>query len=187
MSEYHILVNREHPLSKDYVPGDLKEACFPFLAEPGDPKRLLRQTACQAAQKLFTRARGQGLCLWGISGYRSYARQEEIFRRRLSQAGAAHAQAYLAPPGCSEHQTGLALDVSSPEISYELEETFAQTSEGRFLTKHAAFYGFILRYPKGKEAITGYAWEPWHIRYVGRPLALYLSFTGLTLEEYLAL
>ena len=77
--------------------------------------------------------------------------------------------------------------MSSPEISYELEETFAQTSEGRFLTKHAAFYGFILRYPKGKEAITGYAWEPWHIRYVGRPLALYLSFTGLTLEEYLAL
>ena len=61
MSEYHILVNREHPLSKDYVPGDLKEACFPFLAEPGDPKRLLRQTACQAAQKLFTRAQGQGL------------------------------------------------------------------------------------------------------------------------------
>ena len=187
MSEYHILVNREHPLPEAYIPGDLLDASYPFLAPPGDPKRLLRRAACQAAEKLFARAQQEGLALCGISGYRSYERQEEIFRQRLSQAGAGHTEAYLAPPGCSEPQTGLALDVSSPDIYYELEEIFAQTPEGRFLGKHAAFYGFILRYPKGKEKITGYAWEPWHIRYVGRPLALYLSFTGLTLEEYLAL
>ena len=187
MSDYNILLNLEHPLSKDYVPGDLQEACFPFLADPGDPKRLLRKSACLAAQKLFARAQHQGLSLWGISGYRSYTRQAEIYRQRLSQAGADHTNAYLAPPGCSEHQTGLALDVSCPQISYELEDSFAQTPEGRFLIRHAAFYGFILRYPRGKESITGYAWEPWHIRYVGRPLALYLSFTGLILEEYLSL
>lgn len=187
MSEYHILVNRDHPLSKDYVPTDLQEADFPFLADPGDPKRLLRKSACLAAQRLFSRAQDHGLSLWGISGYRSYHRQKEIYSQGLARSGADHAKSYLAPPGCSEHQTGLALDVSCPEISYSLEDTFAQTPEGRFLTKHAAFYGFILRYPQGKEGVTGYAWEPWHIRYVGRPLALYLSFTGLILEEYLSL
>lgn len=187
MSQYHILVNREHPLPESYAPNDLEEASVPFLAASGDPKRLLRRTACQAAERLFARAQHEGLSLFGISGYRSYRRQKELVQASLAISGVSHTNAYLAPPGCSEHQTGLALDVSCSHVCCELEEAFAQTPEGRFLVKHAPFYGFILRYPKGKEKITGYAWEPWHIRYVGRPLALYLSFTGLTLEEYLSL
>ena len=91
---------------------------------------------------------------------------------------------YVAKPGTSEHQTGLALDVSSPEVDYELEEIFAETPEGKWLAVYAPMFGFILRYPKGKENITGYAYEPWHIRYVGKSLSLYLSLTGMTLEEY---
>lgn len=83
-------------------------------------------------------------------------------------------------------QTGieLALDVSCPSVGLQLEDCFASTTEGKWLASHAPLYGFIIRYPKNKELITGYGWEPWHIRYVGKSLALYLSLTGLTLEEY---
>ena len=91
---------------------------------------------------------------------------------------------WIAPPGASEHQTGLALDVSCQAVDYQLDERFGETREGRWLKRCAPLYGFILRYPKGKEHITGYGWEPWHIRYVTRSLALYLTLTGLTLEEY---
>ena len=90
----------------------------------------------------------------------------------------------MTVPGASEHQTGLALDVSCQAVDYQLDERFGETREGRWLKRCAPLYGFILRYPKGKEHITGYGWEPWHIRYVTRSLALYLTLTGLTLEEY---
>ncbi len=176
MPSYTRLVNKSHPLDPDYIPCDLTEAQIPFQAAPGDPKRLLRARAAQAAQELFQRARHMRLQLSGVSGYRSYKRQEEIYRQ--SDSG------LVAPPGCSEHQTGLALDVSCAAVNYELEESFALTREGKFLADYGPMYGFILRYPKGKEKITGYAWEPWHIRYVTKTLSLYLSLINLTLEEY---
>lgn len=176
LSSYIRLVNCEYPLEPGFVPTDLEGPQIPFCAPPGDPKRLLRAQAARAAEELFHRAQDAGLCLYGVSGYRSYERQAEICR----QSGSG----YVAPPGCSEHQTGLALDVSCPDLQFELEESFAETEEGRFLASYGPMYGFILRYPKGKEKITGYAWEPWHIRYVTKTLALYLSLTDLTLEEY---
>lgn len=179
MSPYIQLVSRACPLSPDYVPSDLTEPDIPFRASPGDPKRLLRAQAACAAEELFRRAHRMQIDLYGISGYRSYDRQAEICRETQS--------AYVAPPGCSEHQTGLALDVSCPDLNFELEESFASTKEGKFLENYGPMYGFIIRYPKGKEKITGYAWEPWHIRYVTKTLALYLSLTDLTLEEYHAL
>lgn len=176
MPSYTQLVNREHPLDPGYAPCDLIEPQIPFLAPPGDPKRLLRARAAHAAEELFQRAQHMHLYLYGVSGFRPYKRQALIYRQ--SQSG------YVAPPGCSEHQTGLALDVSCPDADFELEESFAQTREGKFLEDYGPMYGFILRYPKGKEKITGYAWEPWHIRYVTKTLALYLSLINLTLEEY---
>lgn len=182
MCNIMILVNREHPLDPDYIPPELQEADFPFLAGSGDPKRLLCRPAALAGKELFDRCRMEGLSLYGISGYRSYECQSSLCLKKGNPA-----DLYLAPPGCSEHQTGLALDVSCPAANFELEEKFSSTPEGIFLEKHAPFYGFILRYPKGKEKVTGYAWEPWHLRYVGRSLALCLSFMRLTLEEYLAL
>lgn len=178
-----MLVNQTFRLSEDYIPPLLTEPTFLFDAPTGDPKRLLSLPAAKAAARLFQAAREQGLLLYGISGYRSYARQQELYEAHHKQRSQGD-PCFVAPPGASEHQTGLALDVSTPLIGLTLEERFADTKEGRWLTANAPLYGFILRYPKGKEAITGYPWEPWHIRYVTRSLALYLSLTGLTLEEY---
>lgn len=179
-----ILVNRTHPLGADDIPPLLMEAPVPFDTPPGDSKRLLARPAALAAGKLFRQAQAQGLFLYGISGYRSYQRQEELYLKRLSETSQDYVNRYLALPGTSEHQTGLALDVSSPSAGLKLEESFADTKEGQWLAANAPLYGFILRYPKGKESVTGYSWEPWHIRYVTKSLALYLSLTGLTLEEY---
>lgn len=179
-----ILVNHSHRLSSDYVPGNLTEPAIFFDAPSGDPKRLLALPAARAAGRLFQCGKEQGIFLYGISGYRSYQRQEEIWKNRLRETSLSYVNQYLAPPGASEHQTGLALDVSCPAVHLELEDCFADTKEGQWLAANAPLFGFILRYPKEKEYITGYSWEPWHIRYVTRSLALYLSLTGMTLEEY---
>ena len=153
-----------------------------FSGRIGRPQKASLPSGGSGGKRAFDRCRMEGLSLYGISGYRSYERQSSLYLKKGNPA-----DLYLAPPGCSEHQTGLALDVSCPAADFELEEKFSSTPEGIFLEKHAPFYGFILRYPKGKEKVTGYAWEPWHLRYVGRSLALCLSFMRLTLEEYLAL
>nr|WP_297883711.1 M15 family metallopeptidase [uncultured Blautia sp.] len=172
--KYTVLINKDHPLSADFIPKPLVDIGLPFEAVPEDPKRLLEEKAARAALELIARSRMEGLNLFCISGYRSYKRQEELY----------NGNPYVAAPGTSEHQSGLALDLSCPEIFLELTETFAHTQEGIWLKKYAPLYGFIIRYPKNKEYITGFPWEPWHIRYVTKPLASYLTLTGLTLEEY---
>lgn len=172
--DYTILINREHPLPADFIPEQLVDIGLPFDAVPGEAKRLLEKKTAHSAMELITRSRMEGLSLYCISGYRSYTRQKELFT----------GNPYVAPPGSSEHQSGLALDMSCPSIQMELTESFAETREGIWLKRHAALFGFIIRYPRNKEHITGFPWEPWHIRYVTRSLASYLSLTGLTLEEY---
>ena len=177
MYSFSILVNTENPLNPHYIPSDLMEPDIPFYAPGNDPRRLLQREAAIAAEELFKRAQKEEIHLWGISGYRSYKRQEELFSSANGRSG-------VAPPGCSEHQTGLALDISCPDENYELEESFAKTKEGCWLARHCALFGFILRYPKNKEEITGFPFEPWHIRYTGIGLASSLTLTGMTLEEY---
>lgn len=176
-SMYARLINRERLLPEGYVPPCLLDIGLPFDALPGDPKRLLEKEAARAALSLFRAAAKEGLTLYGISGYRSYARQKELYT----------GNPYVAPPGASEHQSGLALDVSCPRINLELTEEFADTPEGIWLASNASLYGFILRYPKNKAPITQIPYEPWHIRYVTKPLAVYLSLTGMTLEEFHAM
>lgn len=171
---YFRLINREHLLSKNYVPDNLVDIGLPFDALPGDSKRLLEEKTAYAALELISRARCEGLSLYAISGYRSYKRQEELFT----------GTPYVAVPGASEHQSGLALDLSCPKMKMKLEEDFENTPEGIWLKKNAPLYGFILRYPKNKEHITHVPYEPWHIRYVTKELSSYLSLTGMTLEEY---
>lgn len=175
------LINRSHTLSPDFVPADLTAPCIPFDALPDDPKRLLSRPAARAAEKLFQAAAEDCMALYGISGYRPYARQKELFEAHIGAPGFSA----VAPPGASEHQSGLALDVSCPAVGLELTEAFARTPEGLWLSRNAPLFGFIIRYPRGKETVTGCPWEPWHIRYVTRPLALYLDMTGLTLDEYI--
>lgn len=173
-SIYTRLINRDHPLPADYIPKGLVDIGIPFDALPGDPKRLLEEKAARAALELISRSHREGLALCGVSGYRSYERQKKLYT----------GSPFVAPPGTSEHQSGLALDVSCPQIHMELTEEFAETKEGIWLVRHASIYGFILRYPANKEHITQVPYEPWHIRYVTKPLAAYLSLTGITLEEY---
>lgn len=184
MPDFTFLVNRTHPLRPSFVPEELCVCHFSFCADLTEEKRMLCSTAAQAAGRLFEYGKSFGHHFYGISGYRSYKTQESLYQKRVRISSEAEADLYVARPGCSEHQTGLALDVSAPSAGLALEEFFSDTPEGKWLSVYAPMFGFIIRYPRGKESVTGYAYEPWHIRYVGRSLSLYLSLTGLTLEEY---
>ena len=177
ITDYIRLINKEHPLPADYVPRNLVDIGLPFTCAPSDPRRLLEKKTALSAMELITRAQQEGISLYCISGYRSYTRQKELYRH----------DPYVAAPGTSEHQSGLALDLSCPAVEMELVNTFASTPEGIWLARHAPLYGFILRYPAGKESVTQYPYEPWHIRYVTRPLSTYLAKTGMVLEEYYSL
>ena len=165
-----VLVNKELVLSAEYVPQDLVVPNIPFSFTEDLPKRKMRQEAARAVEMLFTQAEHDGLQLTSVSAYRSYLRQQEIFTHNSKVRGETEANKVSARPGESEHQTGLAIDVSAPAVDYQLIEEFGETKEGRWLRENAHKYGFIIRYPKGKEETTGYQYEPWHIRYVGRKL-----------------
>ena len=125
-------------------------------------------------------AASEGITLNVISGYRSYSNQQGTYQYWVSQYGRSKADTVSARPGHSEHQSGLAADIN------DLGQGWANTTEGKWLNNNCYKYGFIIRYPKGKEGITGYIFEPWHIRYVGNDLAskLYNGGDWITLEEY---
>lgn len=180
------LVNREYPLPEDFVPENLTtpDVLFPFSDTTIDKAKMTPE-AGDALTLLFDAAYDEAeLTLYGVSAYRSYARQYTIYATNLVTQGIAHTNRYSAAPGRSEHQTGLAIDISCASEGFALETTFADTPEGIWIAENAHRFGFILRYPKDKEDITGYNYEPWHIRYVGTELAEYLYETGLTLDEY---
>lgn len=180
------LVNREYPLPEDYVPENLTtpDVLFPF-SDTSIDKAKMTPEAGEALALLFDAAYDEAdLTLYGVSAYRSYARQYTIYATNLAVYGTAHTNRYSAAPGRGEHQTGLAIDISCASEGFALETTFADTPEGIWVAENAHRFGFILRYPKEKEDITGYNYEPWHIRYVGTELAAYLYETGLTLDEY---
>ena len=181
-----ILVNRTHRLPRKAIPQTLVEPEIIFDAPVGDRKRLLAVSAAKGVEALFARGKEEGLYLCGVSGYRSYERQEELYQKKRREQpkeneGSVH---WIAPPGASEHQTGLALDVSCQAVDYQLDERFGETREGRWLKRCAPLYGFILRYPKDKEDITEIIFEPWHYRFVGRYHAKRIMSSGLCLEEY---
>ncbi len=180
------LVNREYPLPEGFVPEGLTtpDVLFPF-SDTSIDKAKMTPEAGEALALLFDAAYNEaGLTLYGVSAYRSYSRQYTIYATNLVTRGIAHTNRYSAAPGRSEHQTGLAIDISCASEGFGLETTFADTPEGIWVAENAHRFGFILRYPKDKEHITGYNYEPWHIRYVGTELAGYLYETGLTLDEY---
>jgi len=181
------IINRDYPLTSSYKPEDLVAPDIPFsFSEKNTDKRKLKQVAASALEDLYQAALAEeGLTIYGVSGYRSYDRQYDIYAGYLAAGRSIKStNLYSAAPGNSEHQTGLAIDVSCKSIGYRLVESFADTPEGIWLKENCWRFGFILRYPKNKEHITGYAYEPWHIRYVGVPLAYYLYNNDLTLEEY---
>lgn len=179
------LINKEHALPGDYIPNDLvfPDVRFPFTEEL--PKRQLREIAAEALEDLFAASDAEGLDLFAQSGYRSYDTQDTIFASNVERHGEEAANNFSARPGQSEHQSGLTMDVSTPAVDYMLVIEFGETPEGIWIAEHAHDYGFIIRYEEGKEHITQYQYEPWHLRYVGPKVAKEIVDQGLTYEEYI--
>lgn len=179
-----VFVNKEYALPEDYVPENMVVPNVLFNLNYYDERKLMRPEAATALEELFAAAKADGYTLYGISAYRSYDRQRRIFLNNIVKKGKNHTLKYSAVPGTSEHQTGLAIDVSTKALGFKLIDAFAKTPEGIWLSKNAHHYGYIIRYPLNKLEVTGYAYEPWHIRYVGKDLATYLYNNDLTLDEY---
>lgn len=169
------LVNQYHALPADYAP----KVVYLTAAYTNQRDRL-RPVACRAFMKMADAAAQEGLRIYNASAYRSYTTQKWVYQRYVNQEGTQEADTYSARPGCSEHQTGLALDINTASLS----DHFEETEEYAWLVENSWRYGFILRFPEGKEEITGYQFEPWHYRYVGPAAARVCYENGWTLEEY---
>ena len=176
-----ILVNKENSLSSDYKPDNLVKPNIVFLDSSVEEEKYMQQEAATALEELFQNAKQNNITLIGSSAYRSYQTQVNIYNKYYRQKGSSYTKQYVATPGESEHQTGLAIDVTNPS------RCFDKTSvEAQWIDNNAYKYGFILRYPENKEDVTGYNYEPWHIRYVGKDVAKKIYINSTTLEEYLA-
>lgn len=157
-----LIANKTYPLPSTYNPG-------------------VDSTANTALKSMFAAAKADGLNLFICSGFRSYTTQKNLYNRYVKRDGVAAADRYSARPGHSEHQTGLAFDINKADSS------FVGTPEAKWLAENSYKYGFIIRYPEGKESITGYKYEPWHVRYLGVETATAVYNSGLCLEEYLGI
>lgn len=184
-SNTFVLVNKFIGLPSNYSPDDLVTPDVPFSFENKNlEKSKLRSEAADALERMFAEAEHSGIDLYAISGYRSYERQNQLYNAEIQKVGEEQAAEVVATPGNSEHQTGLAMDISSLSAGLKLNEEFGETTEGKWLVENSYKYGFILRYPEGKEQITGYMYEPWHFRYVGEAIATIIYERDWTLEEY---
>lgn len=177
------VVNKRRPLSpKDYRPDDL---VFPNvdLRVPGNESMQIRSNVAKNIKNMFDDAKSDGLKPLFSSGFRSYSYQVSLYGGYENSIGQTEADKQSARPGYSEHQTGLAFDICNTG-DCNLEQSFENTPLGKWVAENSHKYGFTLRYQKGKEAVTGYMYEPWHLRYVGQDLATRLYEKSMTLEEY---
>ncbi len=177
-------LNKENALPSDCEPDDL----VPIPAErTAVGTQYMRVAARDALLELMEAAAEDGFDLYAVSAYRSYEGQVAAYNSNLAACGGdrACADRISAHPGHSEHQLGTTVDVSSPSAGFGL-ESFVGTEEAAWLEANAWRFGFVVSYPEGKEHITGYAYEPWHIRWIGREEARRVHESGLTLHEYLA-
>ena len=174
---YLILVNRQHALPEGWTAGEL----VPVL--PGCPGVLLEAEAARQLNLLMDELDGWQSIV-PVSGWRSMEEQTDLYFQSLEENGQAFTEKYVAFPGCSEHQTGLAIDLGliQPEIDF-IRPAFPDEGICHTFRRRAAAYGFVERYPAGKEA--GIAWEPWHFRYVGALHAQRMTRQNVALEEYL--
>ena len=173
-----VLVNKKRRLKEDFIPNQLEAIS---LAYSNQEKYLIHEARI-AFEKLSEDAKKEGYSIIAVSAYRNYSYQEELYASYVKEKGEDYASKCSAMAGHSEHQTGLSLDVMGSNKDYN---EFEQSKEFTWMKNHAHEYGFILRYPKGKEKITGFKYEPWHYRYVGIEHATYIFQNHLTLEEYL--
>ena len=171
----HIIVNKTYAVPNNYTPEDPYEQVTTERCN-----NCINKDAMEAFKLMKSDAQSIGLNIYISSGYRSYSYQDKIYNNYVSVSGQINADTYSARPGHSEHQTGTCFDLNT------IDDSFANTAEGKWINENAYIYGFIIRYPKGKETITGYQYESWHLRYVGKELAkeLYQNNEWKTLEEY---
>lgn len=177
---YLFIVSESHPLTKDYVPVDLTGSIF---TRSDRDTRMLTKYACLALEAFLKEGEANGV--YGVtvtSAYRSYEYQEELFQQEILIEGSAEEAAKdVNPPGISEHQTGLAVDMHNMSSA---SQAFGDTYEAKWLAENAHKFGYILRYPEDKTDFTGINYEPWHFRYVGRYHATKMHELDMCLEEY---
>lgn len=177
LNSNYILVNKYIYLPSDYVPNNLEAINSKYSIE----NKLLVSDARIAFEELASDAKKSGFNIRAISAYRSYEYQAKLYNKYASSDGIKIADTYSARAGFSEHQTGLSLDVDNITLGYE---QFESTKEFEWMKDNSYKYGFILRYPEGKSAITGYDYEAWHYRYVGKKIAKYIHDHNITFDEY---
>lgn len=179
LNQINILVNKYYYLEEDYVPGDLEEISNQYALN----NMKMVKVAKEAFEEMSKDAKKEGLSIIAMSTYRDYAYQTDLYNRYVKQDGVEAADTYSGRPGFSEHQTGLAVDIYNGKEKYT---DFHLTKEFKWMQEHAKDYGFILRFPEGKENETGYQYESWHYRYVGLKAATYITEKNITFEEYYA-
>lgn len=179
--ELLVLLNKKIRLPASYAPNDLVSLVGSVAAASGSS---LRREAALALIDLVNNAKAEGKNLSVVSAYRSYSQQVAVFNGWASSAGLKSAESFSARPGHSQHQLGTTVDFGVDGQS-NFNESFGTTAEGLWLVSNAYKYGFVISYPKGKETVTGYSYEPWHYRYIGRENAQKMFTSGLILEEFL--
>ncbi len=175
-----MIVNKYNGLTENFVPNNLEKIPSEYCKDP-KTEELLAKDALDAYKEMFSAAQAEGYELLVNSAYRSYKDQEEVYQTYYNLYGEAYVKKYAARPGYSEHQTGLSLDVASKSNSI-----FEQSKEFTWMKENAYKYGFVLRFPKNKADITGFKYEAWHYRYVGKDIAKYMYDNDLTFDEYYA-
>lgn len=184
-----IVVNKIRPLKPvDYTPAQLVVPDIKLRFDPTYSEMLVSSVIATPLKQLVDDASKDGLSLMLASGYRSYLAQDSIYKISVDSIGQGPTDQQNARPGYSEHQTGLAVDMEPSSRHCETEVCFADTPEGKWVAGNAYKYGFIIRYPQDKQNVTGYSFEPWHIRYVGIDLATQMHSSHIeTLEEFFGL
>ena len=182
---YLIIANKKHKLPDGYEPADL---AFPEV-EMRYNNWTMRWDAAVALEEMFAAAQADGVSLVMGSGYRGEEFQKTLYDGYVAEGGKDYADSISSRPGYSDHQTGLATDLCGQDTAYDLSQDFENTEEGKWLAANAYKYGFIMRYPKGKQEVTGYAYEPWHFRYVTKEEAKKIHDAGanMTFEEFYGL
>ena len=176
------LVKVGFELPSSYEPADLVTPDMPIA--PDCENYTLRKEAADALIKMYNDAKGEGYYLVLNSGYRSYSKQEKIYKDFENRYGGIYAKEHVANPGTSEHQTGLGVDLTSQSVINGDRLVFGDTEEYKWVLKNAHKYGFILRFPEGQYGFTGIVHEPWHFRYVGESAAKVIYDNNWTLEDY---
>ena len=179
LSSIQKITNKNHPIDSGYVPANLT-----IVNVNSNGTQYLKSEAASELVKMFAAAHKDGIDLYLVSGYRSYSQQLDLYNTYVSTDGKALADSYDAIPGACEHQLGLAVDLSDGNRDHDIDDSFESTAAYQWLLKHSYEYGYILRFPRGKESITGIAYNPWSFRYIGVEEAKKVYDSGLTLEEY---